>query len=244
MTNLIKVELYKIKRQYVFYFLIIALMVVSAISSISAMNMQANLVGKIQYMEMFHDISILFVCAIAVAIYIGNDFQNRTIPFQIGTGQKRRNIFCAKLIISIGISQMLALVYIGIGTIIVTLNRGWGNVVTMTEIKDIFLILMESIILNIGTISCFVFFAFLCRDITKTICTSILFLILCSFLIPIVKYIPMLEVIVRFFTLTQISSIGITTISQLGVILCSSIFTFVVFSSLAMIGFQKAELKV
>ena len=74
MINMIKMEFYKLRRQKIFYIILLFVGVIAVMSSISAMSLNINLNGKTQYVEMFQDVSMLFACAIFVAMYIGNDF--------------------------------------------------------------------------------------------------------------------------------------------------------------------------
>lgn len=83
-------------------------------------------------------------------------------------------------------TQMIMILYPVIGAITVTINRGWGVAVSYQEIKDIILTLIESLALNIGTSSYFVLFAFICRDIPKTICLSAAFPIVFSIIKPFI----------------------------------------------------------
>ena len=243
MINMIKMEFYKLRRQKIFYIILLFVGVIAVMSSISAMSLNINLNGKTQYVEMFQDVSMLFACAIFVAMYIGNDFNNRTIQHQVASGHSRKDIIIAKLLGFMMAAQMIMILYPVIGAITVTINRGWGVAVSYQEIKYIILTLIESIVLNIGTSSYFVLFAFICRDIPKTICLSAAFPIIFSIIKPFIAAIPLVGNFIDLMSISQIGNIGITTAKQLGIILLSSSVTLLLNLFVMKIVFYKAEMK-
>jgi ABC-2 type transport system permease protein len=240
---MIKMEFYKLRKQRIFYVILLFVGVISVMSSISAMSLDVNLNGKTQYVEMFHDVSMLFACAVFVALYIGNDFNSRTIQYQVASGHSRKDIIIAKLLGFMVASQMIIILYPVIGAITVTINRGWDVSVSCQEIKYIILTLIESIVLNIGTSSYFVLFAFVCRDITKTICLSVAFPIVLSIIKPFIAIIPILRYLIDLMSISQIGNIGITSVKQLVIILLSSTITLLIDFFIMTAVFYKAELK-
>ncbi|RKJ53346.1 hypothetical protein D7X25_12635, partial [bacterium 1XD42-8] len=104
-------------------------------------------------------------------------------------------------------TQMIMILYPVIGAI--TVNRGWGVAVSYQEIKDIILTLIESLVLNIGTSSYFVLFAFICRDIPKTICLSAAFPIVFSIIKPFIAAISFVGYFIDLMSISQIGNIGI-----------------------------------
>lgn len=140
-------------------------------------------------------------------------------------------------------AQMIMILYPVIGAITVTINRGWGVAVSYQEIKYIILTLIESIVLNIGTSSYFVLFAFICRDIPKTICLSAAFPIIFSIIKPFIAAIPIVGNFIDLMSISQIGNIGITTAKQLGIILLSSSVTLLLNLFVMKIVFYKAEMK-
>ena len=53
MINMIKMEFYKLRRQKIFYIILLFVGVIAVMSSISAMSLNINLNGKTQYVESF-----------------------------------------------------------------------------------------------------------------------------------------------------------------------------------------------
>lgn len=242
MLDLLKVEFYKIKKQGIFYFVMLSVIIISMVTAYSSMN-RGEFFGNIYYIESFHDASILFIFVILISFYIGSDFLNRSISFQVSRGHSRKKIVYSKLIVSIVLSLIAVILYVFVGTIIVSLKKGYGSIISVKEIINMFIILCESMILNIGTVSCFVLIAFVCKDIVKSICLSILFIIICSTLIPNLKSIFLMKNLVEYFTITQISNIGIITLKQILVIVLSSFYTFMISYGCLNLIFKKMELK-
>lgn len=243
MINMIQMECYKLKKQKIFYIILLFVGVISIMSSISAIQLDSQLNGKTQFTVMFHDISMLFVCAIFAAIYIGNDFNNRTIQSQIASGHSREKIVIAKLFVFMIAAQMILILYPVIGAITVTISRGWGTIVSYQEINYIILLLAEAMILNIGTSSYFVLFAFLCRDIPKTICLSMAFPIIFSIVKESIEKIPLVGYLIKLMSISQIGQIGVMNISGILILILSSIITLLINFFIAKTIIGKAEIK-
>lgn len=247
MINLIKLEIYKLKRLNLFKMIILFVVAISALSAISALNIKTEdgliLAGRTQYVNNFHDIAMLLVNAILAGAYIGIDFNNRTIQAQIARGQTRKNIFISKITGYILATSIITLVYPVVGATIVTIKNGWGEIITIKEILYILFVAVEGIILNIGTSSFFVLFVFTFRDVTKSICFCLAFPVLFSFVKPLFSNIPVLNIFVDLLTLSQMRNIGIGSLKNIIIILVSSIFSFILSYIIANTVFKKAEIK-
>lgn len=243
MINLIKLELYKLKRLSLYKIILVFVIVISAFSSFSALNFTAAgsaLTGKVQYISNFHDIAILLVNGIFASAYIGLDFNNRTIQAQISRGQLRKNILLSKSICYVAASSVITLIYPVVGAVIVTSQNGWGTTVTTQEILYMLLAAAEGILLNIGTSSFFVLIVFSLRDVTRSICFCLAFPVLFSLIKPLLSEIPVINLIINLFTLSQIRNIGGKDIVY---IVLSTAFSSLLCFTLANNIFKKAEIK-
>ena len=250
MYNLIKTELYKLKRQKLFiilFLIVIAISCFSAFSEINLITTPANPVtGKDSFANAFQDIFMLFVIAIFAGFYIGSDFSNRTIQAELSRGHRRTDIIFAKAFVySLGAS-VLMLLYPTTVCIIHTINSGWGELFSIFSILYLLRVTLLGSILNIGTACIYVCFAFLCRDIPKTICVCFAFPVLFSAISSTVgKYFPVFGSILDYSTLSQLKYIvndKLSITSLLPIILSTGI-TIVIALTIGNYFFAKAEIK-
>lgn len=131
MINMVKLEIYKLKKLNLFKILLLFVIAISALSALSALTLTGgsgdSLTGKLQFAGNFHDIVMLLVNAIFAGIYIGSDFSNRTIQSQISRGQTRKNIVLSKTISIILAANVIIVLYPTIGAAVVTLKNRWGK---------------------------------------------------------------------------------------------------------------------
>ncbi|WP_185966712.1 MULTISPECIES: ABC transporter permease subunit [Clostridium] len=248
--NLFKLELYKLKKQKtlkVLLLLVILLSVLSAFSEIRILAEQGvSSSGKLSYEKAFQDIFMYFVCAVFAGLYIGADFSNRTIQSYLSSGHSRISIIIAKSLGFFMGTTIIMLLYPITVTIINTIKFGWGEPFTFLSFCYILRVALLGSILNIGTNSVFVLFAFIFKDIPKTICASLLFPILFSFFQSLIgDVIPILKSVINVTTLAQLKNISIATISyqQIFVIFLSFLIITIITLSLTYIIFDKAEIK-
>lgn len=127
-----------------------------------------------------------------------------------------------------------------------TFAYSWGEPFTIASVAYILRVAVLGIILNIGTTSIFILFAFLCRDIAKTICLCLTFPIVISAISGTLgKSIPVIGNILQFTTLAQFNNIIDDTIlpSTVLMVLVSATATVIVVISLSNMLFAKAEIK-
>lgn len=168
MYNLIKTELYKLKRQKLFIILFLIVIAISSFSTFSEINLVTPtnpVTGKESFANAFQDIFMLFVIAIFAGFYIGSDFSNRTIQTELSRGHKRTDIIFAKAFVySLGASVLMLLYPITV-CIIHTINFGWGEAFSISSILYFLRVTLLGSILNIGTACIYVCFAF-CVEIS------------------------------------------------------------------------------
>ena len=250
MYNLIKTELYKLKRQKLFIILFLIVIAISSFSAFSEINLvttPANpITGKDSFANAFQDIFMLFVIAIFAGFYIGSDFSNRTIQAELSRGHKRTDIIFAKAFIYSSGASVLMLLYPITVCIIHTIIWGWGEAFNISSILYLLRVTLLGSILNMGTACIYVCFSFLCRDIPKTICVCFAFPVLFSAISSTVgKYFPLFGSLLGYSTLSQLKYIvddKFTILSLLPVVLSAGI-TIVITLAIGSYFFAKAEIK-
>lgn len=250
MYNLIKAELYKLKRQKLFivlFLIVIALSSFSAFSEINLITTPTNpIMGKDSFANAFQDIFMLFVIAVFAGFYIGSDFSNRTIQAELSRGHKRADIVYAKAFVYSLSASALMLLYPTTVCIIHTITFGWGEVFNISSILYLFRITLLGSILNTGTACIYLCFAFLCRDIPKTICVCFAFPILFSAINSTIgKSIPIIGTILDYSTLSQLKYIVIDrfSIESLFPVILSACITILITITISNYFFSKAEIK-
>lgn len=250
MFNLIRLEFYKLRRQWLFKLLLLAVIAISAFSAFSEMQIMAGAgilgSGKIGFANAFKDMFMLFISGIFAAFYIGSDFSNKTISAQLAQGHSRLSVILAKTLVFFMGTSLIMLLYPLTVAIIHTFAYGWGEPFTVVSLLYILRVAALGAMLNMGTTSFFVLFAFWCRDIPKTICACFAFPILISAISATLgKAIPLIQRILGFTTLAQLSHITKEMILPSTVVtaLLSAAITVIIAISFSYLLFAKAEIK-
>lgn len=250
MLNLIKMEVYKLKRQKLLVVLFAAVIAISAFSAFSQINLLTTpdnpVTGKMSFTNAFQDIFMLFIIAVFAGFYIGSDFSNRTIQAQLSRGHKRIEIIISKsFVFSIGAGLIMLLYPITV-CLIHTIKFGWGEPFSVVSILYVFRIALFGSVLNIETASIYVCLAFLCRDIPKTICVCFAFPVIFSAISSTLgNQIPILGKLLDYSTLSQLKYIvtdqlSFSTLISVVLAACVTIISALILSSYL---FSKAELK-
>lgn len=205
-----------------------------------------GLSGRSGFMNGVQDIFVLIFNAIFAGFYIGADFSNRTIQNQLAAGHSRFHIILSKSIVFFAGASLILLLYPSTISLIHTLFSGWGEDFTVSSAFYVLRVCLLGVLLNIGTTSVFVLFAFLCRDIPKTICLCCAFPVVFSLLSSIFgSLIPAAGDVIHFTTLAQLKYITAEPLplSAILSILLSAVITTVFFIYLSHYLFSKAEIK-
>lgn len=250
MYNLIKLEFYKLRKQSLFKMLLLAVIGISVFSAFSEMRIleTEGLIGsgKAGYANAFKDMFMLFISAIFAGFYIGSDFSNKTIQSQISQGHKRLEVIIAKSVVFFFGTSIIMLLYPVTASVVQTFTYGWGEPFVVASVAYILRVAALGIILNIGTTSIFILFAFLCRDISKTICICLAFPVLISAISATLgNAVPVIGNILRFTTLAQLGNIVGDAIlpSTVFTVVFSATVTVIVIISLSNALFARAEIK-
>lgn len=250
MLNLVKMEVYKLKRQKLMIILFAAVIAISAFSAFSQINLLTTpdnpVTGKMSFANAFQDIFMLFIIAVFAGFYIGSDFSNRTIQAELSRGHKRLEIILSKsFVFSIGASLIMLLYPVTV-CFIHSIKFGWGESFGIQSVLYIFRTALLGSILNIGTASIYVCLAFLCRDIPKTICVCFAFPVIFSAISSTIgKQIPIVGKLLDYSTLSQLKYIVSEKLilSSLTSAVFSTCITIMIALSLCSYLFSKAEVK-
>lgn len=250
MLNLIKTETYKLKRQKIIYILVIAVIAISAFGAFSEINLLTvpdnPVTGRESFANAFQDVFMLFIIAVFAGFYVGSDFTNRTIQAQLSRGHRRMDILLSKAFVFSISSGILMLLYPVTVCTIHTVKFGWGEVFNIHSLLYLMRVSLLGSVLNIGTAKIYICFAFLCRDIPKTIVVSFAFPVVFSAISGTLgRTFPILGRILDYSTLSQLRYIVVDKVSiwnTTSVFLSASIIIIV---ALALRGqfFSKAEIK-
>ena len=98
MSNLLKVEFYKLWRFKVFYAVIGFLLLIFAYTAIK--NNEKHMFTDIYqvYKESLPDTSFSFLFAVLTSLFVGNDFSTRTVNRELVTGASRWNVIISRII--------------------------------------------------------------------------------------------------------------------------------------------------
>lgn len=247
MLNLIKAEIYKLRHQRLPIILFIIVIAISIFSAFSEINLLGNLVtGKMSFANAFQDIFMLFVIAIFGGFYIGSDFSNRTIQTELSKGLKRLDIILSKACVFSISSSLIMLLYPVTVCLIHTIKFGWGEAFDMLSIYYLLRVALLGSILNIGTASIYVCFAFLCRDIPKTICICFAFPVVFSAISNTLgKQFLIVDKLLNFSTLSQLKYIvgdKMSVTASMSIVL-STCITIIIVLLIANYFFSKAEIR-
>ena len=213
-------------------------MVVMAISAFSAYS-EINLLtepgnpvrGRDSFANAFQDIFMLFVIAAFSGFYIGSDFSNRTIQAELSKGHRRLDIIFSKAFVFCISAGFIMLLYPVTVCLIHTIKFGWGDLFNMQEVLYLLRVSFLGIVLNIGTASIYVCFAF-----------PILFSIIDS---TIGKKIDLVGRLFEYSTLSQLKYIvnDNLSISTILIVFLSSCITIFISITLSGYFFSNTEIK-
>lgn len=236
MTNLLRVEFYKLKRFWIGY---IVMLFMFGVGYIYGDNRIGNRVFVMTdhtteaFSATVSDTSFVFLIAIAAALFIGRDFSNRTIGNEIKLGYSRTHILLSRMLGAGAFSILLHVIYIVAALIGFSVVRGFDT--SLFSLEN-FLWLLTVLLQLAAIISGVVLISFLVKKMSEAIALSALYAAVCC------------NVLRNFF------STGIFTLScfcfardsdlrTLAATAVSAGITLLVFLSIAVFAFRKAEIK-
>ena len=170
MSNLLKTELYKLFHSWYFWGIGIFNLLLSSILLLDSKERSSNLI-----MASLYNIPLLyFLIIVFIALFIGSDFSGRTLNTYITAGHKRSSIFRVKLIVSqIGciIILVFPLFVHGIISQFYIGEKLFWNDSTYTMV-------LLTLFAMITLCALPMFFAFIFRDMGKTLTVSMVLFLL------------------------------------------------------------------
>lgn len=175
MSNLLKTELYKLFHSWYFWGIGIFNLLLSSILLLDSKERSSNLI-----MASLYNIPLLYFLSIVfIALFIGSDFSGRTLNTYITAGHKRSSIFRVKLIVSqIGciIILVFPLFVHGIISQFYIGEKLFWNDSTYTMV-------LLTLFAMITLCALPMFFAFIFRDMGKTLTVSMVLFFVMIFLL-------------------------------------------------------------
>ena len=175
MSNLLKTELYKLFHSWYFWGIGIFNLLLSSILLLDSKERSSNLI-----MASLYNIPLLYFLSIVfIALFIGSDFSGRTLNTYITAGHKRSSIFRVKLIVS-QIGCIIILVFpLFVHGIISQFYIGeklfWNN--------STYTMVLLTLFAMITLCALPMFFAFIFRDMGKTLTVSMVLFFVMIFLL-------------------------------------------------------------
>ncbi|SFB39036.1 ABC transporter permease [Clostridium frigidicarnis] len=243
MINLLKLEFYKLKHSKPF---ILILLITIGAELVIVLN-NGSITGKKAFTYSISDIAtIMVLSAIFAGLSIGTDFVNRTINQEITAGNSRLSVFFSKAIVLFIATEIIMLLYPITSIIINTILNGWGEVFNTSTAIYILRTVFLRMILDVSCSSLWIFFAFLFKDVAKTMGVSILTFVLG---VSLLASLSQKSVIIKnIYDLTVHSQARVIindalTSNQLNNILVSNFIVIFVLLGTSYLLFRKVELK-
>lgn len=137
MMNIIRSQIYSMKRDFYTYICLTATILSFIIMYLSVLELSGDdaFTGSFIFTnggELF-SASILLSIVLFATRLCGWDFNDKTINYEVLYGHDRSRIFWARTVVSIGVSAMIALLFIAVPTAVGSAVNGWGTLVPVRE---------------------------------------------------------------------------------------------------------------
>lgn len=254
MTNLLKIEFYKLKRsKMVYFFIFLCIMQSIVVYAVTTYGFSTNLAtssGKETLLFMFgiqDGLALNIIAGVLAADYICIEFTSGHIKNLVAYGHKRINIFIAKSIVYY--VTVIIITFIGplIMAIINTVLNGYGEAFTFHSLIFLIKIFFFMVITHIGIGSISVLAAFVFRNSNIVICIviGIDFINRILNILNIQKPSPIIKWVFDKIILTQsnivlMDNAGLAEFLQ-AFIIC--LITILVTTSLGIYMFKKSDIK-
>lgn len=235
MTNLLKVELYKLKKFKLGYIAVIFMFVVGAMYGykIGTEFFETNDNTAVVFSNTVCDTSLVFIIAIVAAIFIGKGFSNRTICNEIKLGYSRFHVLLSKLTAACILAMLLHSTYI-ISTILAfSIVRGFDASVLSQENA---LWLLTVLIQLTAIISGVILISFTTKKMSESIALSTICAAICCNILR--NYTD-----AKLFTMSPFCFALDNNTENLSLSGVNALVTMLVFLTIAVFTFRKAEIK-
>lgn len=243
MLNLLKLEIYKLKYSKSFWLISVVVILVEFIYIVK----NGTITGIKAFESSMYDVATMMIIgSIFAGLSIGTDFISRCINQEITAGHSRVKIFLSKVIILFFATEIIMLLYPITSVIINTISNGWGEPFGIYTIFYILRTFLLRIIIDLSCISLWVFFAFLFKDVARTMGVSIfIFIIGTGCLFTLSSKSELMKIIYNFTANNQARLIVNKMVTSTEVMsICISNFIIIsILLSLAYLTFRRADLK-
>lgn len=235
MINLLKVELYKLKKFKLGYITVIFMLIVGYMygHKIGTKFFDNNDNTAAVFSNTVCDTSFVFIIALVAALFIGKGFSNRTICNEIKLGYSRFHVLLSKMTAACILAVLLHSIYI-ISTILAfSIVRGFDTSVLSPENA---LWLLTVLIQMAAIISGVVLITFTTKKLSESIALSAICAAICCNILR--NYTD-----AKIFTMSPFCFVLDNNAENLVFSGISALVTMVVFLTIATFTFSKAEVK-
>lgn len=236
MYNLLKVELYKLKK---FNFGYVAMIFIFVVGYIFGDNRIGNRVFEMTdntdlvFSCVISDTSFVFFISIIMALFIGKDFSNRTICHEIKLGYSRFQILLSRLFVVCAFAMLLHVIYVLSAVFGFSVVRGFDT--SVLSIRNALWLLIVLIQL-VAVISGVVLLSFLAKRLSEAIVLSTMYSFICCNILR--NFMSS-----KIFTLSCFCFVQSSTTENLVYATISALVTMFIFLTIAIFSFNKAEVK-
>lgn len=232
MFNLLKVELYKLKKFQLGY---IAILFMAVVGYLYGDNRIGNKVFEmtdntaIAFSHVVSDNSFVFIIAIVTALFMGKDFSNRTICNEIKLGHSRFHILFYRTVIVCMFAVLLHVIYIISVIAGFSVVRGFDTSLLCSE-NALWLL---TVLLQLAAIICgVVLISFMVKKASEATVLSALYTVICC------------NILRNFISPTAcFYFVEDNTPENIGSAIVSALITMILFLAIAAVNFHKAEVK-
>ncbi len=236
MTNLLKVEFYKLKRFWIGYVGVLFMFGVGYIYGDTRIGnreiaMPDHMSGA--FSATVSDTSFVFLIAIIAALFIGRDFSNRNIGNEIKLGYSRTHILLSRMLAAGAFSLLLHITYIV--SALIGFCRAIGFDTSLFRLGNL-LWLLTVLLQLAAVIGGVMLISFLVKKMAEAIALSALYAALCCNILR--NFFS-----TKLFTLSCFCFAQDSDLRTLAATAVSAIVTLSVFLTIAVFVFRKAEIK-
>lgn len=235
MHNLLKVELYKLKKFPLGYIAMLFMFVCGYLYGDNRLAQDAfevtdNTSAIFSYTVC--DTSMVFIISIVSALFLGKDFSNHTICNEIKLGYHRFHVLLSRAVVVCAFSGLLHMIYIAATILGFSVVRGFDA--SLLCIRNALWLLTVLIQLT-AIISGVVFVSFLVKRVSEAIAISTLYVFICCNILRNFTD-------TRFFTLSCFCFVRSSS-ENFVFVAANAFLTMIIFLAIAMCTFKKAEIK-
>ncbi|MDE5966931.1 MAG: ABC transporter permease [Lachnospiraceae bacterium] len=236
MFNLLKVELYKLKKFKFGHIAVLFMLVMGLLYGGYHIGYQLSYLEENTatiFFDVVSDTSFVFVISLVAALFIGKDFSNHTICNEIKLGYNRFHILLSRMIVACAFAVLLHTIYV-ISTVLgFSVVRGFDTRVLCVENA---LWLFTVLIQLVAVISGVVMISFLAKKVSGAISVSVMYAFICCNILR--NFISS-----KIFTMSCFCFVQDNDIENLLFAAISAFVTMIIFSVIATFTFNKADVK-